>query len=62
MREPTARWGKRVRGAGRDSYRRLRTYLIVASQLRTVANDLLRATGVPRDEARRLVRRAAAGR
>ncbi|NES13566.1 MULTISPECIES: aromatic acid exporter family protein [Micromonospora] len=35
---------------------------IVVSQLRTVANDLLRATGVPRDEARRLVRRAAAGR
>ncbi|MEU1757137.1 FUSC family protein [Micromonospora matsumotoense] len=34
---------------------------IVVSQLRTVANDLLRATGVPRDEARRLVRRAAAG-
>ncbi|MEH1101780.1 FUSC family protein [Micromonospora sp. CPCC 205561] len=34
---------------------------IVVSQLRTIANDLLRATGVPRDEARRLVRRAAAG-
>ncbi|MEU7982462.1 FUSC family protein [Micromonospora sp. NPDC049081] len=34
---------------------------IVVSQLRTVANDLLRATGVPRDEARRMVRRAAAG-
>ncbi|MBY8875678.1 FUSC family protein [Micromonospora sp. PLK6-60] len=34
---------------------------IVVSQLRTVANDLLRATGVPPDEARRLVRRAAAG-
>lgn len=32
------------------------------SQLRTAANDLLRATGVPRDEARRMVRRAAAGR
>ena len=35
---------------------------IVVSQVRTVANDLLRATGLPRDEARRLVRRAAAGR
>ncbi|MER7456825.1 FUSC family protein [Micromonospora sp. NPDC126480] len=35
---------------------------IVVSQLRTVANDLLRATGVRRDEARQLVRRAAAGR
>ncbi|RAO44551.1 uncharacterized protein GAR06_03874 [Micromonospora saelicesensis] len=34
---------------------------IVVSQLRTAANDLLRATGVPRDEARRLVREAAAG-
>ncbi|MEV4545676.1 FUSC family protein [Micromonospora echinaurantiaca] len=34
---------------------------IVVSQLRTVANDLLRATGVPSDEARRMVRRAAAG-
>ncbi|PWU56034.1 FUSC family protein [Micromonospora sp. S4605] len=34
---------------------------IVVSQLRTAANDLLRATGVPRDEARRMVRRAAAG-
>ncbi|RLK25343.1 uncharacterized membrane protein YgaE (UPF0421/DUF939 family) [Micromonospora sp. M71_S20] len=34
---------------------------IVVSQLRTIANDLLRATGVPRDEARRMVRRAAAG-
>jgi uncharacterized membrane protein YgaE (UPF0421/DUF939 family) len=34
---------------------------IVVSQLRTVANELLRATGVRRDEARRLVRRAAAG-
>ncbi|KAB1922313.1 FUSC family protein [Micromonospora noduli] len=34
---------------------------IVVSQLRTAVNDLLRATGVPRDEARRLVRRAAAG-
>ncbi|MCZ7374017.1 FUSC family protein [Micromonospora sp. WMMC250] len=33
---------------------------IVVSQLRTAANDLLRATGVPRDEARRLVREAAA--
>ncbi|MCW3816369.1 hypothetical protein ONA91_18145 [Micromonospora sp. DR5-3] len=33
---------------------------IVVSQLRTAANDLLRATGVPQDEARRLVRRAAA--
>ncbi|MFG3684979.1 aromatic acid exporter family protein [Micromonospora sp. NPDC047740] len=35
---------------------------VVVSQLRTAANDLLRATGVPQDEARRLVRRAAAGR
>ncbi|RIV37069.1 FUSC family protein [Micromonospora radicis] len=35
---------------------------IVVSQLRTIANDMLRATGVPGDEARRLVRRAAAGR
>ncbi|MGV9767581.1 FUSC family protein [Micromonospora tulbaghiae] len=35
---------------------------IVVSQLRTVANDLLRATGVPADEARRQVRRAAAAR
>ncbi|MFI5837498.1 FUSC family protein [Micromonospora sp. NPDC051300] len=35
---------------------------IVVSQLRTAANDVLRATGVPPDEARRLVRRAAAGR
>ncbi|MFG1658544.1 FUSC family protein [Micromonospora chersina] len=35
---------------------------IVVSQLRTAANDLLRATGVPRDEARRMVRRAAAAR
>ncbi|WFF04507.1 FUSC family protein [Micromonospora sp. WMMD1076] len=34
---------------------------IVVSQLRTIANDLLRATGVPRNEARRMVRRAAAG-
>ncbi|MDO3705075.1 FUSC family protein [Micromonospora sp. C28SCA-DRY-2] len=34
---------------------------IVVSQLRTAANDLLRATGVPGDEARRMVRRAAAG-
>ncbi|MGW5557843.1 FUSC family protein [Micromonospora sp. NPDC003944] len=34
---------------------------IVVSQLRTAANDLLRATGVPRGEARRLVREAAAG-
>ncbi|GIJ08139.1 aromatic acid exporter family protein [Micromonospora andamanensis] len=34
---------------------------IVVSQLRTIANDMLRATGVPGDEARRLVRRAAAG-
>ncbi|MGN9777723.1 FUSC family protein [Micromonospora sp. H33] len=34
---------------------------IVVSQLRIVANELLRATGVRRDEARRLVRRAAAG-
>lgn len=35
---------------------------VVVSQLRTAANDLLRATGIPRDEARRLVRHAAAGR
>lgn len=35
---------------------------IVVSQLRTAANDLLRAVGVPAGEARRLVRRAAAGR
>ncbi|WP_431936950.1 FUSC family protein [Micromonospora sp. RP3T] len=35
---------------------------IVVSQLRTAANDVLRATGVPPDEARRLVRRAAAAR
>ncbi|MFG1898091.1 aromatic acid exporter family protein [Micromonospora zamorensis] len=34
---------------------------IVVSQLRTAANDLLQATGVSRDEARRLVRQAAAG-
>ncbi|SCF03135.1 Fusaric acid resistance protein-like [Micromonospora coriariae] len=34
---------------------------IVVSQLRTVTNDLLRATGVRRDKARHLVRRAAAG-
>ncbi|TNH30965.1 aromatic acid exporter family protein [Micromonospora orduensis] len=34
---------------------------IVVSQLRTAANDLLQATGVSRDEARRLVRKAAAG-
>lgn len=34
---------------------------IVVAQLRTVANDLLRATGVPRGEARRMVRRAAGG-
>ncbi|MFI6243184.1 aromatic acid exporter family protein [Micromonospora sp. NPDC050795] len=34
---------------------------IVVSQLRTAASDLLRATGVSRDEARRLVRQAAAG-
>lgn len=34
---------------------------IVVSQLRTIANDLLRATGVRRDEARRMVRRSAAG-
>ncbi|WP_433538638.1 FUSC family protein [Micromonospora sp. CA-249363] len=34
---------------------------IVVSQLRTAANDLLRATGVPRAEARRLVRQAAGG-
>ncbi|WP_089155941.1 FUSC family protein [Micromonospora sp. NBS 11-29] len=35
---------------------------IVVSQLRTAANDVLRATGVPPDEARRLVRRAAEAR
>ncbi|PGH45040.1 FUSC family protein [Micromonospora sp. WMMA1996] len=35
---------------------------IVVSQLRTAANDVLRATGVPADEARRQVRRAAAAR
>ncbi|SCL73567.1 FUSC family protein [Micromonospora peucetia] len=35
--------------------------VIVVSQLRTVANDLLRATGLPRNEARRMVSRAAAG-
>ncbi|MEV0002673.1 FUSC family protein [Micromonospora sp. NPDC050980] len=35
---------------------------IVVSQLRTAANDVLRATGVPPDEARRLVRQAAAAR
>ncbi|WP_434740464.1 FUSC family protein [Micromonospora sp. SH-82] len=35
---------------------------IVVSQLRTIANDLLRATGTPAGEARRLVRHAAAGR
>lgn len=34
---------------------------IVVSQLRTAANDLLRATEVPRDEARRMIRQAAAG-
>ncbi|MFE0588506.1 aromatic acid exporter family protein [Micromonospora echinospora] len=34
---------------------------IVVSQLRTAANDLLRATGVPRAVARRQVRQAAAG-
>lgn len=34
---------------------------IVVAQLRTVANDMLRATGVSSDEARRMVRRAAAG-
>ncbi|WP_341718723.1 FUSC family protein [Micromonospora sp. FIMYZ51] len=34
---------------------------IVVSQLRTIANDMLRATGLPGNEARRLVRRAAAG-
>ncbi|PZV96448.1 Uncharacterized membrane protein YgaE, UPF0421/DUF939 family [Micromonospora phaseoli] len=34
---------------------------IVVSQLRTVANDMLRATGIPGRDARRLVRRAAAG-
>ncbi|MEW2383619.1 FUSC family protein [Micromonospora sp. NPDC047707] len=34
---------------------------IVVSQLRTIANDLLRATGVRWHEARRLVREAAAG-
>lgn len=33
---------------------------IVASQLRAVASDLLRATGLPRDEARHLVQQAAA--
>lgn len=34
---------------------------IVVAQLRTAANDLLRATGVPRKQARRMVRQAAAG-
>lgn len=34
---------------------------IVVSQLRTAANDLLRATGVPRKQARQMVRRSAAG-
>ncbi|MGC5332238.1 FUSC family protein [Micromonospora sp. DT62] len=34
---------------------------IAVSQLRIVANELLRATGMRRDEARHLVRRAAAG-
>lgn len=34
---------------------------VIVAQLRTAANDLLRATGVPREEARRMVRRAAAG-
>lgn len=33
---------------------------IAVSQLRLVANDVLRATGLPRDVARRMVRRAAA--
>ncbi|WP_422750576.1 FUSC family protein [Micromonospora sp. WMMD1219] len=34
---------------------------IVVSQTRLVANDILRATGLPRDTARRMVRHAAAG-
>ncbi|MGW5671244.1 FUSC family protein [Micromonospora sp. NPDC003776] len=51
-----------VRAAGRACRQDLGfSGTIVVSQLRAVANDLLRATGVPRDEARRLVRRAAAG-
>lgn len=35
---------------------------IVVAHLRTAANDLLRATGVPRKQARRMVRLAAAGK
>ncbi|WP_089157392.1 FUSC family protein [Micromonospora sp. NBS 11-29] len=51
-----------VREGGR-AYRRGLGFsgAIVASQLRAVASDLLRATGLPREEARRLVRQAAGG-
>ncbi|MDG4811066.1 FUSC family protein [Micromonospora sp. WMMD1120] len=50
-----------VREAGR-AYRQGLGFsgAIVASQLRAVASDLLRATGLPRDEARSLVGQAAA--
>lgn len=63
-REPLAareRVLRAVRGAGAACRQDIGfSGTIVVSQLRTVANDLLRATGVPRDEARRMVRRAAA--
>ncbi|WBB47869.1 FUSC family protein [Verrucosispora sp. WMMA2044] len=65
MREPV-RTRERVLRAVHDAGEACRQEIgfsgtIVVSQLRTVANDMLRATGVPGDEARRLVRRAAAG-
>lgn len=64
-REP-ARTRERVLHAVREAGEACRQEMgfsgtIVVSQLRTVATDMLRATGLPRDEARRLVRRAAAG-
>ncbi|SBT41747.1 FUSC family protein [Micromonospora auratinigra] len=64
-REPTAARARvltAVRAAGAACRQEIGfSGTIVVSQLRTAANDLLRATGVPADEARRMVRRAAAG-
>ncbi|MDG4795840.1 FUSC family protein [Micromonospora sp. WMMD1082] len=66
MREPV-RTRERVLRAVRDAGEACRQEIgfsgtIVVSQLRSIANDMLRATGVPSEEARRLVRHAAAGR
>ncbi|MGW0503163.1 FUSC family protein [Micromonospora sp. NPDC003241] len=65
MREPT-RSRERVLRSVREAGEACRQDIgfsgtIVVSQLRTIANDLLRATGVSGEEARRLVRHAASG-